>query len=114
MASVEPQPVSRPRWYDAYPAPRRKFSPIISRQELRDLLAEGKIPGRDIILIDLRREDHEAPSAPLIVCHSNLSDNLQGGTIRGSINLPAQSLYSELPTLYTLFRSAGENSDMVL
>lgn len=32
---------------------------------------------------------------------------LQGGTIRGSINLPAQSLYPSIPTLYTLFKAAG-------
>lgn len=32
---------------------------------------------------------------------------LQGGTIRGSINLPAQSLYPAIPTLYNLFKSAG-------
>lgn len=31
----------------------------------------------------------------------------QGGTIRGSINLPAQSLVPTLPALYTLFASAG-------
>lgn len=31
---------------------------------------------------------------------------LQGGTIRGSINLPAQSLYHAIPTLYTMFAAA--------
>lgn len=31
----------------------------------------------------------------------------QGGTIRGSINLPAQSLYTSMPTLYTVFKAAG-------
>jgi arsenical-resistance protein 2 len=31
----------------------------------------------------------------------------QGGTVQGSINLPAQSLYPTLPSLYTLFKAAG-------
>lgn len=30
----------------------------------------------------------------------------QGGTIRGSINLPAQSLYNSLPTLLSLCEAA--------
>lgn len=31
---------------------------------------------------------------------------VQGGTIAGSINLPAQSLYATMPTLYNLVKSA--------
>lgn len=31
---------------------------------------------------------------------------LQGGTIRGSINLPAQTLYPAIPTLYSVFNAA--------
>jgi len=38
--------------------------------------------------VDLRRNDHE------------------GGTIAGSINLPAQSLYPSFPSLYALFSAA--------
>ena len=30
----------------------------------------------------------------------------QGGTIRGSLNLPAQSLYPSLPTLYAIVKAA--------
>lgn len=32
---------------------------------------------------------------------------LQGGNIRGSINLPAQSLYPSIPTLYRTLKAAG-------
>ncbi|KAK4104425.1 hypothetical protein N658DRAFT_492528, partial [Parathielavia hyrcaniae] len=32
---------------------------------------------------------------------------IQGGTIRGSINLPAQSLYPTLPSVYALCKAAG-------
>jgi hypothetical protein len=31
----------------------------------------------------------------------------QGGTIKGSLNLPAQSLYYSLPTVYNLLRAGG-------
>ena len=31
----------------------------------------------------------------------------KGGTVHGSINLPAQSLYPTIPSLYTLFSAAG-------
>ena len=31
---------------------------------------------------------------------------LQGGTIRGSLNLPAQSLYPSIPTLYAVLSAA--------
>lgn len=33
--------------------------------------------------------------------------SLQGGTIRGSLNLPAQSLWYSLDTLYDLCRASG-------
>jgi len=36
----------------------------------------------------------------------SVTDEVKGGTIRGSINLPAQSLYPTIPTLYALFASA--------
>ncbi|KAL8785799.1 MAG: hypothetical protein Q9213_003177 [Squamulea squamosa] len=57
--------------------------------ELLHALKQGRIPGVDFILVDLRRNDH------------------QGGTIKGSLNLPAQSLYQSLPTLYDLCLAAG-------
>jgi len=37
----------------------------------------------------------------------SLTRSLQGGTIRGSINLPAQSLWPTIPTLYEVFKAAG-------
>ncbi|OQV03047.1 Rhodanese-like domain-containing protein isoform 1 [Cladophialophora immunda] len=78
-----------PTWYEAYPKPRNQSPTAVSRQELLQWLQGGKVPGVDFLLIDLRRTDHE------------------GGTIKGSINLPAQSLYHSLPTLLNLCQSAG-------
>ncbi|KAK4112897.1 Rhodanese-like protein, partial [Canariomyces notabilis] len=83
-------------WHAAYPAPRNSQPDGITREEVLDLLksklvvTDGKASGpRDFVLVDLRRNDHE------------------GGTIRGSINLPAQSLYPTLPTLYSVLKAAG-------
>lgn len=35
------------------------------------------------------------------------SRNVQGGTIKDSINLPAQSIYYSIPALYNIFTAAG-------
>ncbi|OQE94848.1 hypothetical protein PENNAL_c0003G09881 [Penicillium nalgiovense] len=70
-------------WHAAYPAPRGA-APSISREELVQWIRDGKQAGKDFILVDLRRTDYE------------------GGTIQGSLNLPAQSLYRTIPTLYSL------------
>lgn len=64
----------------------------MTRETLLSWMQEGKVAGKDFVLVDLRRTDFE------------------GGTIRGSINLPAQSLYSTIPSLYTLFSTAGVRS----
>ncbi|CAJ2509035.1 Uu.00g140610.m01.CDS01 [Anthostomella pinea] len=84
-----------PPWYAAYPSPRTTEPASVSREEVLNMLRAGKI-GQDVVLVDLRRNDHE-PLNPIT----------QGGTIQCSINLPAQSLYPSIPTLYHLFKAAG-------
>ncbi|KEF51889.1 oxidoreductase [Exophiala aquamarina CBS 119918] len=78
-----------PAWHEAYPSPRNVSLLTIEREELLTQLQMGKQLGIDFLLVDLRRADHE------------------GGTIKGSINLPAQSLYPSLPTLLNLCQAAG-------
>ncbi|KAF4636487.1 hypothetical protein G7Y89_g1599 [Cudoniella acicularis] len=75
-------------WYAAYPVQRSTAS-TITRGTLLSWMKKGKVAGKDFVLVDLRRTDFE------------------GGTIRGSINLSAQSLYPTIPSLYTLFSTAG-------
>ncbi|KAF2009477.1 Rhodanese-like protein [Aaosphaeria arxii CBS 175.79] len=78
-----------PPWHAAYPAPRNSPA-TISREEVLDMIKRSvETSTSDYVLVDLRRNDHE------------------GGTIRTSINLPAQSLHPSIPTLYALFKSAG-------
>ncbi|KAI3339534.1 Rhodanese-like domain-containing protein [Ustulina deusta] len=75
-------------WHAAFPAPKTAKPAALSREEVLDRLRAGGV-GRDFILVDVRRNDYE------------------GGTIRGAINLPAQSLFPTIPTLYQLFKNAG-------
>jgi arsenical-resistance protein 2 len=57
MAS-EPAP-----WHAAYPNPR-STPETISRSEVLERLKRGELPGRDILLVDLRRNDHEVRRIP--------------------------------------------------
>ncbi|KAL4892741.1 Rhodanese-like domain-containing protein [Aspergillus ambiguus] len=75
-------------WHAAFPAPRNTAASI-TREEVLQWMREGKQAGKDYVLVDLRRNDFE------------------GGTIRGSLNLPAQSLYPSLPTVYSLLSAGG-------
>ncbi|KAF1840460.1 uncharacterized protein K460DRAFT_296684 [Cucurbitaria berberidis CBS 394.84] len=68
---------------DAFPAPRAT-APIISREE-----ALSDISSPDLLIVDVRRTDYE------------------GGTIRGSINLPAQSFYMNRAVLYQLCKRSS-------
>ncbi|KAM0709326.1 hypothetical protein Q7P35_003364 [Cladosporium inversicolor] len=74
-------------WYAAYP-PAKSTPESISRSAMLQLLKQSR-EDEKIVLVDLRRTDHE------------------GGTIVTSINLPAQSLYPTIPSLYALFHAAG-------
>ncbi|KAH7399587.1 Rhodanese-like domain-containing protein [Pyrenochaeta sp. MPI-SDFR-AT-0127] len=70
-------------WTDAFPAPRTT-APIISREETLSYLSSP-----DLLIVDVRRTDYE------------------GGTIKGSINLPAHSFYMNRGVLYDLCKRAG-------
>jgi hypothetical protein len=48
-------------WYAAYPAPKR-VPDSISASRFYLWLQDGKQPGNDFILVDLRRTDFEVPS----------------------------------------------------
>ncbi|KIW74962.1 hypothetical protein Z517_11733 [Fonsecaea pedrosoi CBS 271.37] len=76
-------------WHAQFPAPRETAPKAISREDLLERLRQGQRGGRDFLLVDLRRNDHA------------------GGTIKHSINLPAQTLYPSLATLYNLSTAAN-------
>ncbi|KAL5333256.1 Rhodanese-like domain-containing protein [Aspergillus crustosus] len=79
-------------WHASFPTPITTTPASLPRETLLAWLQPGpesRTPASDFLLVDLRRNDFE------------------GGTIRGSVNLPAQSLYPTLGTVFTLVRSAG-------
>lgn len=45
-------------WHAAFPPPKTAVS-TISRSDFLGLIKAGKKPGKDFILVDLRRNDHE-------------------------------------------------------
>lgn len=53
MSTQEEQP-----WHAAYPAPRNTAD-TLPRYELLQWLRDGKQPGKDFVLVDLRRTDFE-------------------------------------------------------
>ncbi|OAG08882.1 uncharacterized protein CC84DRAFT_1087078 [Paraphaeosphaeria sporulosa] len=70
-------------WYDAFPAPKTTAA-LLSREA-----ALASLSSSHLLVVDVRRTDYE------------------GGTIRGSINLPAQSFYMNTAVLYDLCKRAG-------
>lgn len=63
-------------WHFAYPQPRNSKPDEIDRADLLKRLQAGQKPGRDLLLIDLRRTDHEVrfnhlvlTPKLLIACH---------------------------------------------
>ncbi|KAM0332590.1 hypothetical protein ACHAQA_002874 [Verticillium albo-atrum] len=76
-------------WHAAFPSPNHEPAALPASAVLALLKEETGAAPKDFILVDLRRNDHE------------------GGTIRSSLNLPAQSLHPSIPTLYDTFHAAG-------
>ncbi|KAI8631441.1 Rhodanese-like domain-containing protein [Xylariaceae sp. FL1651] len=75
-------------WHAAFPSPKTIEPASLTQEEVLAKLRTGNI-GREFVLIDLRRNDYE------------------GGTIRGALNLPAQTLFPTIPTLYSLFKASN-------
>ena len=73
----------KPNWQDAFPAPRAT-APTITREEVLPELSSD-----NLLLVDVRRTDYE------------------GGTIRGSLNIPAHSFYMNRGVLFDLCKRAG-------
>jgi len=77
------------QWWTAFPAPTRTAQLYSRENLLRQFNVLGDILNAGTLLIDVRRTDYE------------------GGTIRGSLNLPAQSFFTQMATLYRLCRGDG-------
>jgi hypothetical protein len=72
-----------------YPQPRSEARVLQKEQLLRQFAVLGDLLSAGALLIDVRRTDYE------------------GGTIRGSLNMPAQSFPMNMATLYRLCAGDG-------
>ena len=61
-ATKESEQNSELPWHAAYPPPKNENPPSIRRNEVLQLFRDGKKVGKDFILVDLRRTDHEVRS----------------------------------------------------
>jgi len=83
------QPQEETPWWEKFPTATRT-APVYPKETLlRQFTILGDILNAGTLLIDVRRTDHE------------------GGTIRGSLNMPAQSFYMHMATLYRLCMGDG-------
>lgn len=71
------------KWWDAFPAPSRTAD-ILPRPT-----ALANLASPELLVVDVRRTDYE------------------GGTVRGSLNIPAHSFYFNRAVLYDLCKRAG-------
>lgn len=69
-APHDPQPEAEVPWHSAFPAPRKQSPLSISRFEVLQLVKNVDEPGKDFVLVDLRRMDHEVKST--LLCKSLL------------------------------------------
>ena len=71
-------PTEEQPWHAAFPSPKSVATPV-SREQMRDWLTEGKVPGKDFVLVDLRRNDYKVclldPSLKMRVVHRCGGDN---------------------------------------
>ena len=63
----QPAPETPAPWHAAYPRPSNPKPDAITREEVLNMMKSGEVAGRDFILVDLRRTDHEAGLRHLIL-----------------------------------------------
>ena len=73
MATNEPTRIgteAEKPWHAAYPAPNTTAL-VITRENLFLWMQQGKLPGKDFVLVDLRRTDFGVSNAPFersVIC----------------------------------------------
>lgn len=86
-------------WHAAYPTPR-SFAASLSCQGSLQCFREGKLPGKGVALVE-GLATHVFWGILGMPIQRRLT-RVAGDTIKRSLNLPAQSLYPAVPTLYSL------------
>jgi len=110
---TSPSKVEAP-WHSAYPEPRNSNPKAISRDELRKWLDEGLVPGKDFVLADLRRADHEVCNRNSIEAFQLLISN-SGRGYSGLDQPPSAELVFKHPDpLHPLRICWSDESDLLL
>lgn len=68
-ADITAQPTDNsPPWHAAFPSPRTIEVDAIQRDELLARFKAGERPGKDFVLVDLRRNDHAVGRVCCVCC----------------------------------------------
>jgi hypothetical protein len=91
------------RWYERYPQPSVKVPPQLAKETLLQWIQEGKQPGRDFVVVDVRGSDHTVRSTVYPISLNPLSSNFR---VASSADLStflskACILHSQLCTSYS-------------
>jgi len=102
---AETQTTQAGNWWDVFPAPRAKC-PEMTADELMKAFDDMDLTPepRSFLLVDVRRNDWEVYDPQMLgmkLC-AYVYHAFQGGTIKTSLNLPAQSFYQSRKTLLDL------------
>ncbi|KAJ3015834.1 UNVERIFIED_CONTAM: hypothetical protein HDU68_012546 [Siphonaria sp. JEL0065] len=73
-------------WWDAYPAPKATPEKWTHEQVAELVRNPVLVPGKDYLVVDVRRAD------------------FGGGTVKGAVNVHAQTFYDELPAFVAKYR----------
>jgi arsenical-resistance protein 2 len=104
MTTSQPGKSDAAPWHKAYPEPSTKSPEQLSRDELLGWIHHGKQAGKDFLVVDVRKLDHTV-SFPFDNYLCLLT--LKGGFLRGSLNLPVESLYPSLSTIYNMCKNSS-------
>lgn len=56
--TANPAPTEEQPWHAAFPSPK-SVATAVSREQMREWLTGDKVPGKDFVLVDLRRNDYK-------------------------------------------------------
>ena len=119
---AHPSPASKEAevpWHSSYPLPRNTNVSSISRTELIQMFRDSQRPGKDFVLVDLRRSDHEVEFCNCFLRNQyegQLNDDALVG--RNHSRLHKSSSADFVPNnpnpVYDIFDGQGRENNLVL
>lgn len=103
-------PTEEQPWHAAFPSPKSVATPV-SREQMHNWLIEGKVPGKDFVLVDLRRNDYKVcllgPSMKMRVLHHSMRVIIVGGVNNSRAELFVDPSISQRNLSTPTFRSCS-------